>query len=211
MIKTTTLFITSLFIIFSIIFFLNCSTKTIKPGSEKCLTNCQDPDWVHKPKIKDTSQLKAFVGQSFKHSTERMAIEYAENNAREKVLSDFWGSYGNRKLQTVLSNAGASTGKIISDAVVQDIKQEWKASGIVKGDMVEYHVQKWEKYDQTGGVSYYYVAKVLFMVERTLAKQFLTDALENQKNKSGKEADQKNIDRALEVMNKMKTSDFGDW
>jgi len=195
----------------SSIFIFACNPEIIRPGSEKCLTNCQDPDWVHKPKTKDTDQLKAFVGQSFKHSTERMAIEYAENNAREKVLDNLWGAYGKRKLRQALANAGVSTANIISDAIVQDIQSEWKTRGIVKGDMEEYHVQKWEKYEEAGGVSYFYIAKVLFTVDRDLVKKFLTDALQNQQSITANETDKKNIERALGLVKNMQSTDFKDW
>ena len=201
-----------IFIVFtcSIINF-GCNSKTIRHGTEKCITNCKDPDWVYKPKTKDTDQLKAFVGQSFRHSTERMAIEYAENNAREKALDNLWGAYGKRKLQQALANAGSSTADIISDAVVQDIQSEWKTKGIVKGDVEEYHVQKWEKFEEAGGVSYFYTAKVLFTVDRGLVKQFLTDALQNQKSITANEIDKKNIDRALGLVKDMKSTDFKNW
>ena len=154
--------------------------------------------------------MKAFVGQSFKHSTERMAIEYAENNGREKVLDNLWGTYGERKLRQALANAGVSTSAIISDAVVQDIQSKWKSGGIVKGDMVEYHVQKWQKYNQIG-IEYFYTAKVLFLVERNIVKQFLTEALQQQKNRAGSQSDKKNVDRALGLMQNMKSTDFNDW
>ncbi len=88
---------------------------------------------------------------------------------------------------------------------------EWRKAGIVQGDVAEYHVERWEKIDEAGTVSYYYVANVLFLVDRDLEKQFLVESLQSQKAKATNENAKKNIDRALELTKKMAAEDFKDW
>lgn len=194
----------------SIVFLVGCTPK-IQPGIERCIENCDKPGWIDHIEKKCTKEVKAFVGRSFRHSTERMALDYAKTNALDEALTSMWGTYGKRKIREVAANAGISVAEIIDDAVVRETMTEWRETGIVKGDFPENHIQKWEKIDKMGNRSYYYVIYRLFIVPREMVKDFLRDTILRKKVEEANEQTKRNIEKALESLERMQTKDFEDW
>lgn len=193
----------------TVVFLFGCATKI--PIGEKCIENCKKPGWVDNSKEKCTKEVKAFVGRSYKLSTDRQALDYAKTNAWEEALGSMWGTYGQQKIREVCANAGVSVEGIISDAVVREAMTEWKTKGLLQGDFVENHIERWQKVDATGVPENYYVAYRLFIVSRDMVKNFLKDALLREKAQEKAEQTQKNIEKALEALDRMQTKDFEDW
>ncbi len=188
-----------------------CASNKMLPGNETLIGGCKEkPKWVKKPAIKNTKEAKAFMGVSFRHSTERMAMRYAETDVKNKIIDSLWGSYGRNKVREVFSRAGI-TDAVIDDGTARDEMLEWKSKGYVRYDVAEYCTQEWQRVDETGQVRKYFKTWVLVMVDRDVMKRFLTDTLKAQKIKERKREARKNIDRALGLMKKMSTKDFEDW
>lgn len=194
----------------AVIFVIGCA-KQLPPGTERKIEGGDKPGWVPEPRKASTNEAKAFVGLGFKHTTERMALDYAKTNAMDEALTSMWGTYGQSKIREVCANAGVSVDEVISDAVVRETMTEWRTKGLIQGDFVKNHIEKWEKITETGGREYYYVAYRLFMVPRDMVKNFLRDAMERKKVEEANEQTQRNIEKALDALERMQTLDFEDW
>lgn len=192
-------------------FMIGCGKEQLIPGSETLIEGPKElPEWVNKPSIKNTDKVKAFVGVSLNNATEKMAKDYAETDVKNRILDGMWGAYGERKIRETFSNAGLTT-PIIDDGTTRQVQSEWKSKGYIKYDVAEYCTRKLQRIDETRAAKSFYNVYALCLVNREMVKQFLEDVLKVQKAKETSEQAQKNIDKAVELIDKMSGKDFQDW
>ncbi|RLA95233.1 MAG: hypothetical protein DRG83_18835 [Deltaproteobacteria bacterium] len=192
----------------SLIFFVlsGCaSTKQFPIGSEVLVSGKEKPSWINRPTEKDTKKAKAFVGTSLNESMESQARAGALEDARKQII-DAMGVYGKRKINEVISSVG-TVSDIINPGVVRDEATKMVSESIVKSRAHQYHIERWRRVTQSG-VEYYYKAYVLVLFPNEQAAQITRDAIQTAAQNVKDEQDKRNIERALKVMEELKTNEW---
>jgi len=192
-------------LLFVLILLLACAAPKPPVGTKECLSGCEAPKWVDNPSKVDTRKEKAFVGVSKNWAMEQSAKSDARLDAYKQAV-DATGLYGKRKLTEVKSIIGAAT-DIFTAGGVSDETTKLKSVGVARGEVKEYHVQHWRRYEE-GGVEEYYVIYALFMMPRDAANKFMEDVLRRQRELEQAEEVQANIDRALEKIKELEAEDW---
>ncbi len=160
------------------------------------------PNWVDKADAKSTKTHKAFSGESLKHATRQSAKEHAEKEAKYKAVDAMWGEMIDKAAKDGFAKGGLET-DIIAKEIGEKMKAERKAKGIVRGDFVDYCVQRVQDVDETGASQVYWRAATLYMVDRNLVKEYLEEALNESKKAALDETRRKQIERGLELIDKI--------
>ena len=180
-------------------------SKQLMEGEKKQITGQDKPDWIDNPRKEDTKTTKAFVGVSRQYAMEQQARNDARLNAYVQAI-DNMGVYGKRKINQVLSEMGVST-DIVNPGIVQDEMTKLKSEGVAMGDITEWHIEKWQKYEG-GRWRDYFAVYCLFSMPREAAQNFMEDVLKRQARAAEAQEEKENLNRALEKMKELEASDW---
>ena len=188
------------------VFFLSCAGTRNKPvGWEEKISGGNQPDWTLAPADNDSKEAKAFCGTSHNFSSDGEARDNALENARKQIV-DAMGTYGKHVIDEVISSVGTAGG-ILDPGVVRDDATKLVSESMVKTRAREFHVEKWSRVAHSG-IEYYYKSYVLVMWKNNDAVEAVKQSIIKQAEKSKNKEDKKNIDRALEMMEKLKSEDW---
>ncbi len=197
-------FIVAAMLVISLV--IGCAgTKPSVEGDKQQLTGEKRPSWVNNPKKKSDDKIKAFAGISRQYAMEQDARRDAQRAAFEEALLSM-GAFGKLLIERAASEAGVAT-TIVNPGVAENQLSQWRAKGAVLGDVDEWHVEKWREFSG-GKWSDFYVVNCLFLMPRDAVKRFAKELLEQQAAAEKAEENQKNIQRALEQMERLQTEDW---
>ena len=194
-------------IIFAIaMLFLSCAGTRNRPvGYEEKVSGGNQPDWPTIPADFDTKEAKAFCGTSHNFSSDGEARDNALENARKQIV-DAMGTYGKHVIDEVISSIGTA-GSILDPGMVRDEATKLVSESMVKTRAREFHVEKWSKVTNSG-IEYFYKSYVLVLWNNNDAEAVVKQAVIKQAEKVKSEEEKQNIDRALEMMEKLKSEDW---
>lgn len=187
-------------------FLLGCAGVPKHPvGYEEMVQGGERPKWVFHPTEFDTKSAKAFVGTSLDFAMEGQARDDAIKNARKQII-DAMGVYGKRKISEIITNTGLSA-DIINPAVVTDDATKLVSEATVATRAKDWVVEKWMRAEAVG-VKYYYRVFVLVIFNNGDADKAVKDAIRREAEKAAEEQNRQNIERALELMEELKSADW---
>ena len=188
------------------VFFLSCAGTRNRPvGYEEKVTGGNPPIWTTIPADFDTKEAKAFCGTSHNFSSDGEARDNALENARKQIV-DAMGTYGKHVIDEVISSVGTA-GSILDPGMVRDEATKLVSESMVKTRAREFHVEKWSKVTNAG-IDYFYKSYVMVLWNNADAAEVVKQAIIKQAEKSKSEDEKQNIDRALEMMEKLKSEDW---
>ena len=186
--------------------FMSCAGTRNRPvGYEEKVSGGNQPDWATIPADFDTKEAKAFCGTSHNFSSDGEARDNALENARKQIV-DAMGTYGKHVIDEVISSVGTA-GSILDPGMVRDEATKLVSESMVKTRAREFHVEKWSKVTNSG-IDYFYKSYVLVQWNNADAAEVVKQAIIKQAEKSKSEEEKQNIDRALEMMEKLKSEDW---
>ena len=192
-------------IVMTVTFIISCSNNKTVSGSDELVAGNKNPKWVDQPEKASTKKEKAFIGVSRQFSMEQDARSDARRDAYKQAVEAL-GVYVKSKVNEVVSSVNMSD-NILSPAVVRDELSRIEAAGITVGDVKEYHVQKYKKAEDNS-VSYYYVAYCQYLVPKDYSKEVMQNIVKKQMQKTENEKDKMQLDRALDKIKELDTSNF---
>ncbi len=189
------------------LFIVSCAGNQTKPiGWEERLSQENPPEWTVKPTKFDDKEYKAFCGTSHNFSSDGEARDNATQNARKQII-DAIGTFGKHVVNEVISSIGTA-GSILDPGVVRDDATELISEALVSSRASEFHIERWSRVEDGGRISYYYKAYVLVMWNNDDAQNAVAESIRRQAAKSKAQQDKRNVDRALEQMERLQS---GDW
>ena len=174
-------------------------------GFEAQISGGETPKWALTPYKEDTKQAKAFCGTSHNFSSEGDARDDALKNARTQII-DAMGTYGQHIVEQVVSSVGLS-GSILDPGMVMDDATKMVSEAEIKTRAREFSVQKWSK-KTSQGVDYYYRVYVMVQWSNADAEDMVKQAVKKQAAAKVDEAAQKNINRALDTMERLRSDNW---
>jgi hypothetical protein len=174
-------------------------------GYEEKVSGGNPPIWTTVPADLDSKEAKAFCGTSHNFSSDGEARDNALENARKQIV-DAVGTYGKHVIDEVISSVGTA-GSILDPGVVRDDATKLVSESLVKTRAREFHVEKWSRVTERG-LEYYYKSYVLVLWNNADAQEAVKEALTKQAEKAKTETDKQNIDRALKMMEQLKSEDW---
>ena len=187
------------------IVFVSCAGTRKPVGFEEKISGGNPPVWTTIPADFDSKEAKAFCGTSHNFSSDGEARDNALENARKQIV-DAVGTYGKHVIDEVISSVGTA-GSILDPGMVRDEATKLVSESMVKTRAREFHVEKWSKVTNSG-LEYFYKAYVLVLWNNADAQEAVKDALVKQAEKAKTETDKQNIDRALKMMEQLKSEDW---
>jgi len=179
--------------------------RKLMEGQRTQVAGGERPAWVDNPQKESTKELKAFAGLSRQFAMESDARTDARMNAYIQAI-DAVGLQGKRMFDQVASLVGAST-DILNPGVVQDEMTRLKGQGVAMGEVQEWHVEQWEMLEN-GALRRYFVVQCLFLMPKDAPKQFMENLLKAQAASEVDAQVRVNINRALEKMEEMQSTDW---
>jgi hypothetical protein len=185
--------------------FISCAGTRKPVGYEEKVSGGNPPIWTTVPADLDSREAKAFCGTSHNFSSDGEARDNALENARKQIV-DAVGTYGKHVIDEVISSVGTA-GSILDPGVVRDDATKLVSESLVKTRAREFHVEKWSRVTERG-LEYYYKSYVLVLWNNADAQEAVKEALTKQAEKAKTETDKQNIDRALKMMEQLKSEDW---
>ena len=182
-----------------------CASKHHPIGYEELLSGDDQPRWTLEPAREDSKEAKAFCGTSHNFASEAEARDNALQNARQQII-DAMGTFGQHMIDQVISSTGTASA-ILDPGMVLDDATRMVSEAEIRTRAREFHVQKWARTTQLG-LEYYYRAYVLVNWSNADAEQAMADAIRNQAEARADEVDQRNINRALELMDRLRSDQW---
>ncbi len=186
--------------------FMSCAGTRNRPvGYEEKVSGGNPPQWTTLPVEFDTKEAKAFCGTSHNFSSDGESRDNALENSRKQIV-DAMGTYGKHVIDEVISSVGTA-GSILDPGMVRDEATKLVSESMVKTRAREFHVEKWSKVTNSG-IDYFYKSYVLVLWNNNDAEAVVKQAVIKQAEKVKSEEEKQNIDRALEMMEKLKSEDW---
>lgn len=175
------------------------SQKIMIDGSERKLSDGNQPDWVVKYKKKNTKTLRAVVGVSKNYAMESSARSDAILQAQKEAITLISSSVA-RQTKEALASASADA-DIVNEGTAKNDVTEMLAKEEFQGEVEEYYVEKWER--MTGGtLKQYFKAYVLILFPKNLAEISAKKMLAKAKQKEADAVKQNQIQKAEELLDK---------
>ena len=183
-------------------------------GPDKLIEGPDKPDWVDNPQKAATAEFFAFAGESDPVATGSMSKDDAADKARLRALEEVWGTYMERAFKNIRARAPQmkldSTGlEMIQDESFARVTQEsGKAKGIIKGEIGEYVVQRWQRKEPNGQIKYFYRGYALLKIKRTLVQDLMAEAMADAAQDARINRGKKEIDAAVDAVKKFDSADL---
>ncbi len=174
-------------------------------GFEEQISGGNAPVWTLTPYREDTREAKAFCGTSHNFGSDAEARDNALQNARKQII-DAMGTYGTHLVEQVISSVGTA-GSILDPGLVVDDATKMISDAMVKTRAREFHVEKWARKTHSG-VEYFFRTNVLVLWNNADAEEAVQSALRSQAESKADEEAQRNIDRALETMERLRSENW---
>lgn len=192
-------------LVLSILVLFGCATAQ-KIGERKLTSEKGDKgEWITDLSLEDTREGKAFTGVSHDFSNEADARNDALKNARAQIV-DAMGVYGKRKVQEVITHSGVASDIIDPGLAVQDMT-ELISESYVKARAKKYYIQEYNE-NTSVGIKTIFKAYVLVFITNAEIDEQVKETIKKKTNEIKDEKDKKNIDSAIELMEKMETDDW---
>lgn len=175
-------------------------------GWEEKISGGDPPEWTNYPSKFDNKEAKAFCGVSHNSSSEAIARDNALENARKQII-DAMGSYGKHVIDEVISSVGTAW-SVLDPTVIRDDATNMVSEAVVKTRAKEYHIEKWSRIKRGGEVEIYHKAYVFVLWNNRDADEAVIEAIRRQGDVKRSEEEQRNLERALSQMERLKSEDW---
>jgi hypothetical protein len=183
-------------------------------GPDRLIEGPVKPDWADNPMKFATAETFAFSGESDPVATGQMSKDDARERAQLRALEEVWGVYLERAFKTIKARApqmklDPAGLEVIQDESFAKITTEMgKAKGIIKGEVGEYVVQRWERKDPTTNkLQYFYRGYALLRVPRNMVQALVMDTMADAAQDARISRGKKEMNSAIDTIKKFSSAE----
>jgi len=149
--------------------------RKLMDGERRLLSHHARPAWVDAPELAGHSGIDVYCGISGDATTEHAAREAAQANARQQAMVTI-GHEAGMLVDRVIDPLAGSNG-LLTPAGIQDGLSRLIVDGIDGEEILKWHIQRWETFDN-GVTRKYFTAHCLLAVPDNEAHRLVVELLE---------------------------------